>query len=143
MIRLHATGPSMKVHDMVLVLLPTSSNTLIAQWQGPYKVTKQVGKVNYLIDMHDRRKRKRLFHINMLREYLSSPAVSTSYWSESGTDVDEDDEIPVWKEVSAGVVHYGPQLTEQQRTDLDSLMSEFAQVLANTPGRTQFAEHCI
>ena len=34
--------------DMVLVLLPTSSNTLIAQWQGPYKVTKQVGKANYL-----------------------------------------------------------------------------------------------
>ncbi|KAL5497626.1 hypothetical protein EMCRGX_G014134 [Ephydatia muelleri] len=94
--------------DLVLVLLPTSSNTLIAQWQGPYKVTKQ-----------------------------------TSYWSESGTDVDEDDEIPVWKEESAGVVHYGPQLTEQQRKDLDSLMSEFAQVLANTPGRTQFAEHCI
>ena len=130
--------------DMELVLLPTSSNTLIiAQWQGPYKVTKQVGKVNYLIDMHDRRKRKRLFHINMLREYLSSPAFSTCYWSESGTDVDEDDEIPVWKEESAGVVHYGPQLTEQQRTDLDSLMSEFAQVLANTPRITQFAEHCI
>ena len=129
--------------DMVLVLLPTSSNTLLAQWQGPYKVTKQVGKVNYLIDMHDRRKRKRLFHIYMLREYLPSPAVSTSYWSESGTDVDEDDEIPVWKEESAGIVHYGPQLTEQQRTDLDSLMREFAQVLADTPGRTQFAEHCI
>ena len=79
----------------------------------------------------------------MLREYLPSPAVSTSYWSESGTDVDEDDEIPVWKEESAGIVHYGPQLTEQQRTDLDSLMREFAQVLADTPGRTQFAEHCI
>ena len=94
------------------------------QWQGPYKVTKQVGKVNYLIDMHDRRQRKRLFHINMLREYLPSTAVSTSYWSESRTDVDEDDEIPVWKEESAGVVHYGPQLTEQQRTDLDSLMRE-------------------
>ena len=38
---------------------------------------------------------------------------------------------------------HGPQLTEQQGTDLDSLMSEFAQALANTPGRTKFAEHCI
>ena len=95
--------------------------------------------MNYLIDMHDRGRRKGC-SINMLREYLPSPAVSTSYWSESGTDVDEDDEIPVWKEKRC---YYGPQLTEQQRTDLDSLMSEFAQVLANTPGRTQFAEHCI
>ena len=29
--------------DTVLVLLPTSSNTLVAQWQGLYKVTKQAG----------------------------------------------------------------------------------------------------
>ena len=81
---------------MVLVLLPTSSSALTTQWQGPYKVVKQVGKVNYLIDIHDRRKRKRVFHINMLREFLSnSSAACTSYWSES-LDVDEDDEIPVW-----------------------------------------------
>ena len=46
---------------MVLVLLPTSSSALTAQWQGPYKVVKQVGKVNYVIDMHDRQKRKRVF----------------------------------------------------------------------------------
>ena len=48
---------------MVLVLLPTSSSVLTAQWQGSYKVVKQVGKVNYLIDMHDRRNRKKVFHI--------------------------------------------------------------------------------
>ena len=42
--------------DMVLVLLP-STHKLSAQWQGPYKVERRVGKVNYVIDMHDRRKR--------------------------------------------------------------------------------------
>ena len=81
---------------------------------------------------------------NLLREYLPSiPGVSTSYWSESGTDVDEDDEILVWREKSAGAVHYGPQLTEQQRKDLDSMMSEFAEVIADTLGRTSCAEHSI
>ena len=44
--------------DPVLVLLPTSS---LAQWQGPYQVVKRVGKVNYLIDMYDHRKKKRVF----------------------------------------------------------------------------------
>ena len=128
----------------MLVLLPTS-NTLVAQWQGPYKVIKQVGTVNYLINMHDRRKRERLFHINMLREYLpSTPADSSSLWSEGGTsDGDEDNEIPVWKEENAGAVHYGPQLTEQQKNDLDGVVSKFSEVLASTPGRTSCAEHSI
>ena len=44
--------------DLFLVLLPTSSNKLAAQWQGPYKVERRVGKVNYVVDMHDRRKRR-------------------------------------------------------------------------------------
>ena len=39
--------------DPVLVLLPTSSSKLLARWQGPYQVVKRMGKVNYLIDMHD------------------------------------------------------------------------------------------
>ena len=34
----------------VLVLLPTSTNKLLARWQGPYQVLQQVVKVNYLVD---------------------------------------------------------------------------------------------
>ena len=79
--------------------------------------------------MHNRRKRERLFHINMLCEYLpSTPADSTSLGTLDG---DEDNEIPVWKEENAGAVHYGPQLTEQQKNDLDDVVSEFAEVLAS------------
>ena len=39
--------------DQVLVLLPTSTNKLLAQWQGPYKVKDRVGNINYLVEMHD------------------------------------------------------------------------------------------
>lgn len=35
--------------DQVLVLLPTSTNKLVAGWQGPYRVLRQVGKVNYIL----------------------------------------------------------------------------------------------
>ena len=38
--------------DLVLVLLPTSSSKLLAQWQGSYQVVKRTGKVNYLVDIH-------------------------------------------------------------------------------------------
>ena len=44
--------------DPILVLLPTSSSKLLEQWQG---VVKHMGKVNYLIDMHDCRKRRKCF----------------------------------------------------------------------------------
>lgn len=44
--------------DQVLVLLPTSTNKLLARWQGPYKVLHHVGKVTYLVDMYNTRKHK-------------------------------------------------------------------------------------
>ena len=43
--------------EKVLVLLPTSTSKLLAQWQGSYMIVKSVGKVNYMVDMVDRRKR--------------------------------------------------------------------------------------
>ena len=51
----------LKPGDEVLVLLPTSSNKLLAQWQGPYYVLRKTGKVNYEIDMKDKKKRKKSF----------------------------------------------------------------------------------
>ena len=48
-----------KPGDSVLVLLPTSSNRLLAQWQGPYQVVQRMGKVNYLIDMQDKIKKEK------------------------------------------------------------------------------------
>ena len=133
---------------MVLILLPMSSSALTAQWQGSYKVVKQVGKVNYLIDMHDRRKRKRVFHINMLREFLSnSSAACTSYWS-GNLDVDEDDEIPVWNGSRADngaedSPQFGLHLTKAQRDEVDALLCELSAVMSNTPWITHLTEHRI
>ena len=36
--------------EEVLVLLPTSSSSLEAQWQGPYKVTSKISPVDYEVD---------------------------------------------------------------------------------------------
>ena len=54
--------------DQVLVLLPTTAAKLTAQWQGPYTVVEQVGKVNYKLKMPDRRKKTAIFHVNMLQK---------------------------------------------------------------------------
>ena len=47
----NARDRSFQVGDQVLVLLPSTTSKLTAQWQGPYQVLSRVGKVNYLIHM--------------------------------------------------------------------------------------------
>lgn len=90
----NARERSFKEGDQVLVLLPTSAAKLEAQWQGPYKISKVVGRVNYLVHLHDKRKSKRIFHVNMLREWHSP--LSNAYLTQAGED--EEEEIPSWKE---------------------------------------------
>ena len=55
------------VSDQVLVLLPTSRNKLLAQWEGPYPITRVLDPVNYEVNIFDKRKKRRVFHVNMLR----------------------------------------------------------------------------
>ena len=55
--------------DQVLALLPSTTNKLLAKWQGPYPVTRQITPVTYEVDMFDHKKRKRTLHINMLKKW--------------------------------------------------------------------------
>ena len=68
----NACHRQLNIGDQVLVLLPTDSNKLLAQWQGPYPIIQQTGLVDYCVYMYDRRKRKRVFHINMLKKWYSA-----------------------------------------------------------------------
>jgi ribosomal protein L21E len=102
--------------DPVLVLLPTSTSKLLAQWQGPYQVLKRVGRVSYLVDMRDKRKRKRIFHVNMLKEFHVHRPAETGYWME---EVQEDDsDIPMWNDNPQGEFKIEAQLTQSQKEQL-------------------------
>jgi hypothetical protein len=56
-----------KVGDFVLVLLPTDSNKLLMQWQGPFRVEAIVGKNDYKVNI---RGREKMYHINLLKKYF-------------------------------------------------------------------------
>ena len=64
-----AKSRQFEVGDKVLVLLPMQGDALTAKFSGPYVVEKQLGKENYLVTMTDRRKTKRVCHINMIKKY--------------------------------------------------------------------------
>ena len=65
---------------------------------SPKNFTK-VGKVNYDIKIKDRRKRKRIFHINMLRKWRTPTAASLfADEAESQTPEDDNDDLVTWKD---------------------------------------------
>ena len=96
--------------DQVLVLLPTSTNKMLARWQGPYEVARRCGKVNYEVRMCDRRKQYKIFHVNMLRVWY--PPVDVA-----GVAIEavEDEEIVVWKEGKMGGDWRRPEQEAEER----------------------------
>jgi hypothetical protein len=61
-----STVRELKEGDLVLILQPTSSFKLLAQWSGPYSVTKKLNSFNYEVDLGHR---KTVLHINLLRKW--------------------------------------------------------------------------
>ena len=89
-----------------------------------------------------RRKRRRIFHVNMLRKFNTPEVVG---YSEEVADI-EDEGISVWDGQPDGEPEkpsVGEQLSAEQHADLDQLLTDFRDVMRNTPGRTDRAEHRI
>ncbi len=105
--------------EQVLVLLPTDTKKLFARWQGPYRVIKKIGKVNYQIEMTGKRKTKKIFHVNMLRQY--HPSTFVGFVQETNCSEDGDG-IDVWETTSphASEALLGAELTDSQREGVRS-----------------------
>ena len=119
--------------DDVLLLLPSSTKKFTAHWQGPYKVTRQIGKVNYEILMPDKGQ-KQVFHANHLRRWQKRAEVN-----EDGDKMEECQ----WTANSTDQIQYGPQLLAGRREEIDRLLSKFERVPRNTPGKTDQVTHRI
>ena len=127
--------------DQVLVLLPTSSSKLLALWHGPYEVQRRVGKVNYEVMMGDRRRKRRILHINLLRKW-NEPAKSGYFVSEVGEGEDEVD-TTTWSGEERGESVVGEKLSEEQRQGLAGLLWQYRSTLTEVPGCTTIAQHHI
>ena len=61
--------------DLVLVLLPLIGKPLQARLCGPYKVVQRLNEIDYVIATPDRRKTKRVIHVNLLKKFVSRDEV--------------------------------------------------------------------
>ena len=62
----------LKKGEKVLVLLPNAHNCLKLEWVGPYEVKRKVSDVDYEVEMPDRQKERRIYHINMMKKWYAS-----------------------------------------------------------------------
>ena len=128
--------------DFVLVLLPVSGKQLHAKYQGPYKIIRQLGPVDYLIATPDKRKSERVCHVNMLKHYvqrnfLVTANVSISEHSNSAPADVSTDQSKLENKFKLD------QLTTEQRSELQNVLSEFADTFSNNPGKTTLTKHEI
>eukprot|EP00731_Ephydatia_muelleri_P030199 Em0021g722a len=118
----NARQRELKPGDLVLVLLPTSASSLTAHWKGPYPVLHRASSINYVVDMHDTRKRERTFHINMLKKW--NTLIYGNYWADLKSAEDSEEDIPDWRGSEKGDPTVGKQLSEVQKFQLNRFSSD-------------------
>nr|XP_033931158.1 uncharacterized protein LOC117439355 [Pseudochaenichthys georgianus] len=57
----------------VLVLLPSDNSKLLAKWQGPFEIKKQLGPTTYEVSTPGKPRSSRVLHINLLKEWVPRP----------------------------------------------------------------------
>lgn len=159
--------------DECLVLLPTVSNKLLAQWKGPYEVLEKKNDLNYTLSVDGKPKR---FHINLLKQYFQ-PGAAASCVDEHGDsgraealelvkahfcepsvagdvsaavvirDEDEDDEGPVTvssrQSETVSDVKLGEQLERGEREQLVALLERYSEVFSDKPGMARVPPHHV
>ena len=127
-----------KPGDKVLMLLPIVTSPLQLKLHGPYEVAERLGPVDYVINTPNRRKTRRICHVNLLRPYRQRDL-------ELFPDIDRVPTICVIDNVEDTFLSVDSvtALTEQQQSELLVVLSEFESIFSDKPGRTTLCEHHI
>lgn len=112
------------VGEKVIVLLTISTHKLRAQWQGPYTVVRKIGDTNYVVEMPDKRKRHRTFHVNMLKQWHDPKNCLYTRVSDLEQG-DNSDELPLWNNTCAEDLEINESLPLVQQQALRQILDEF------------------
>lgn len=152
-----ARSRQFEVGQKVLVLLPTKTSKLLASWKGPYAITDKVSPVDYKVKL--RGSTEKIFHVNMLKQWyersvqdpekLEVLACLEVIASVSSEDDHQDDTFHekispemVGKE-SIRDVTICDELTDKEKGQLESLLSEYSDIFSDVPKITDVIQHTI
>ena len=115
----------------VLYRTPGMNAKLTDSWEGPYLIDKKLGPVTYSITVEGN-KRKKIAHINTLKEYKDSIRKITTILEEDKQDDDIMDTNDKLKLIAGDT-------EENRKADIEELQQEFSDTLREEPGTTDRA----
>ena len=86
--------------------------------------------------MSDRKKKRRIFHINMLAQW-HNPTAECLMVEQAELDDGTADDIVTWTNGAEGDVIINADLSVQQQADIQNIISRFKTVFQDEPGRTE------
>ena len=140
--------------DKVLVLLPIPGNVLSAKYSGPYVIKRQISDTDYVVQTPDRGKKKRVCHINMLKDYYEreeKSAVLVTTINSTQEDEKEDFNIQTsgssFKLTNSEILNNLDEklshLEPQQRLEVKEIFASFSSVFPDVPSRTSVLHHDV
>ena len=112
-----------------------------AQWQGPYPIVARQGDVDYVVDLGNRKKRWKTFHMKMLKVWQESKPLSLSLYTEISEEEIDNDVFGMKGAKHNSVINI--ELSEQQKQELQHILTNYGDVFNSTPGRMQLTKHYI
>ena len=130
-----AQSHELGVGMLVLVRTPNLSRKLDDLWDGPFKITRKISSVTYELAVPDRRSKRRMAHINMLKAW-NPPDASLLGMVVVAEEEDEGQE-------QGKVLAELPALTGRQNDEVGALLAEYNNVVRQEVGRAMDICHEI
>ena len=126
------------VGDLVLVMLPSSTNRLLEKWTGPYAVEEVLSSTTYKVAIPHARKNHRTFHVNMLSRWESPSAICLL---SVGVINNAEPDFPSWRVENTADIkpHMDPTLSQMRREDIQKALEEYKAARGTAAGRTDHA----
>ena len=146
----------LEIGDKVLLMIPVKTDKLSLRWHGPYTIKEKVGDYDYRIEMGDGK--IRVYHINMIKKYnernkdvsedTEEASISTivTVVNDFEDGKEEEELLILYNGEKKGTyrdVIVNPELSEDKRKELNSLLREYEDIFSDIPGKTNLAEHEI
>ena len=132
----------LKVGEKGLILLPTSASKLLTKVKG------RKGRVNYEVEIGERRKKCMTFHINMLKPWVECEEMSLWASEENvgeSCEKEEEGEIATWEEGMSikRKPKWGTDLYVERKREMEEVLRIFEDILSGGTGRTGLVKHDI